>query len=72
MLDFEFDPEHSFSCAKNGCDKEGYVRYSLGIYAGRYCDEHWAESGYRKERREGFSEQDAGERYEEDEGDLWP
>lgn len=42
-------------------------RYSLGIYAGRYCNKHWAESGYRKEGREGFSPLDAGESYEENE-----
>jgi len=41
-------------------------RYSLGIYAGRMCDEAWANSGYRKEGPEGFDEMDAGELYDDD------
>ncbi len=39
-------------------------RYSLGIYAGRYHDNCWSKSGYRKEGREGFDPADAGEAYE--------
>lgn len=65
-------------CCK--CTEEGVNRYSLGIYAGCYCDYHWEASGYRKEGKEGFSEADAGESYEEEDyygkddldGDLWP
>jgi hypothetical protein len=53
-------------CTKQDCTKDGYSRYSLGIYAGRMCDKHWDESGYRKEGREGFDPADAGESYEED------
>lgn len=53
-------------CCKPDCDKPGYDRYSLGLPAGRYCDGHWAESGYRKEGREGFDPSYAGERYEDD------
>jgi hypothetical protein len=39
-------------------------RYSLGLYAGRWCDPCWANSGYRKEGPEGFDPLDAGESYE--------
>lgn len=48
------------------CGKPGgrIERYSLGIYAGRMCDECWDKSGYRKEGREGFNPLDAGEAYE--------
>jgi hypothetical protein len=54
-------------CAKPGCKSHDvYERYSLGLYAGRWCDKHWAESGYRKEGREGFDPADAGERYDDD------
>ena len=53
-------------CTDPDCKKDGFVRYSLGIYAGRYCDEHWASSGYRKEGREGFDPSYAGERYDDD------
>lgn len=54
-------------CAKPDC-KSRHVepRYSLGIYAGTWCDKHWAESGYRKEGREGYDYLDAGEHYEPD------
>ena len=54
-------------CSRDGCGKDGEERYSLGIYAGRYCDEHWKTSGYRKEGRSGFDQADAGEQYEADE-----
>lgn len=49
-----------------GCGDEdtSEERYSLGIYAGIYCDECWDKSGYRKEGREGFNPLDAGEAYE--------
>lgn len=42
-------------------------RYSLGIYAGKYCDECWDKSGYRKEGIEGFDPNYAGESYWEEE-----
>lgn len=45
---------------------EGRARYSLGIYAGRYCDNCWDESGYRKEGPEGYDYMDAGEYYDSD------
>jgi hypothetical protein len=41
-------------------------RYSLGIYAGRYCDEGWKLAGYRDEGPEGFDAGYAGERYDDD------
>lgn len=44
----------------------GEERYSLGIYAGTYCDAHWAESGYRDEPASAFDPMDAGESYEEE------
>jgi len=48
------------------CSGETYARYSLGIYAGRWCEKHWEASGYRKEGQEGFDAADAGESYEPD------
>ena len=53
-------------CSLQDCDNEAEPRYSLGIYAGRWCDEHWATAGYRKEGPEGFDPSYAGEHYEED------
>ena len=53
-------------CGKYGCTKPGQDRLSLGLPAGRYCDEHWASSGYRTEGREGFDPTYAGERYDDD------
>lgn len=46
----------------------GEPRYSFGVYAGRYCDRHWAESGYRDVDDPGavFDPADAGERMEPD------
>lgn len=46
-------------------------QYSLGIYAGRWCDGHWKTSGYRKEGRQGFDPADCGETYEPDDGESW-
>ena len=47
------------------CDRKGAEeRYSLGIYAGRYCDSCWRESGYRDEPMSAFRVDDAGESYE--------
>jgi len=54
-------------CGNHECTSdEVYERYSLGIYAGKWCEPHWDTSGYRKEGREGFDPADAGESYEED------
>ncbi len=44
------------------CDAKGAeVRYSLGIYAGRYCPRCWRDSGYRDEPASAFDPADAGE-----------
>lgn len=51
------------SCHTEDCE----TRYSLGIYAGTYCDSCWDKSGYRKEDKEGYDYLDAGEAYEADE-----
>jgi hypothetical protein len=48
------------------CGREGWMRYSLGLPAGRKCDDCWDKSGYRKEGREGFDPTYAGERYDDD------
>ena len=56
------DPEYG------PCKGDAEERYSLGIYAGIWCDEHWDCSGYRKEGRSGFDPADAGESYEPDYG----
>jgi hypothetical protein len=53
-------------CDADGCRQEGEERLSLGLFAGYYCDPCWEKSGYRQEGREGFSELDAGETYEEE------
>ena len=54
-------------CSNQECNEEAKLRYSLGIYAGRWCDEHWKTAGYRKEGPEGFNPLDAGESYDEEE-----
>jgi len=46
------------------CGREASERYSLGIFAGLYCDECWRSSGYRDIGPEGFDPLDAGEEYE--------
>jgi len=63
-----YQPEpfrRAYCCATCGvvaeCMEE---RYSLGIYAGRYCsDACWARSGYRDEPASAFDPADAGESY---------
>jgi hypothetical protein len=51
------------------CSGPAEVRESLGIYAGRWCTEHWRTSGYRKEGRDGFDPADCGETYEPEDGE---
>lgn len=46
------------------CGREARERYSLGVYAGLFCDECWRHAGYRDEGPEGFDPLDAGEAYE--------
>ena len=57
--------DHEKTCVKCG-SKNWIDRYSLGIYAGRYCTKCWNESGYRKEGAEAFDPLDAGESYDDD------
>lgn len=38
-------------------------RFSLGIYAGKMCDNAWKRSGFRDEGPESFDPSDAGESY---------
>ncbi len=50
-------------CPCSRCQRKGAVeRYSLGVYAGRWCNECWRASGYRDAPASAFSEADAGER----------
>ena len=58
------EPRCAGECGKKGWDVN--EQYSLGIYAGRWCEACWKTSGYRKEGREGFDPMDAGEAYEEE------
>lgn len=48
------------------CPRDAEERFSLGIYAGKYCDKCWKQSGYRDEPASGFDPMDAGEVYEPD------
>jgi len=62
------DPRIYYRCSK--CGKEDtYMeeRYSMGIYAGRYCSEKcWKKSGYRDVGPEEFDPDYAGERLDDD------
>ena len=49
-------------CKSEDCEE----RYSMGIYAGKYSDECWKESGYRDVPMSEFDEMDAGEKYDEE------
>ena len=53
-------------CKCQNEDKFSEDRYSLGIYAGHYCDTCWKESGYRDEPAGAFDPSYAGESYEPD------
>lgn len=51
-------------CSQQGCLSDDIEeRYSLGCYAGRWCDPHWKTSGYRDEPASAFDPLDAGEEY---------
>jgi len=73
FFDGEFWLEDRYTCHhcleqrlyENKPPKEAEERYSLGIYAGRYCDPCWDKSGYRKEGPEGYDYLDAGEYYDD-------
>lgn len=49
-------------CADRNVGTWGSPRYSMGIYAGTYCDDCWAEDGRNHDRS--FDPLDAGEHYE--------
>lgn len=51
-------------CGRGTRTVEVSEQYSLGIYAGRWCESCWEQSGYRKEGPSGFDPLDAGESYE--------
>jgi hypothetical protein len=54
-------------CCVGDCTGDGIERTSLGIYAGRYCDAHYATAfPLRKDGPEGYDYRDAGEHYDED------
>lgn len=54
-------------CCVGDCTGDGIERTSLGIYAGRYCDAHYATAfPFRKDGPEGYDYGDAGEHYDED------
>jgi len=50
-------------CADKSRWKEAGERFSMGIYAGMYCDACWREDGRNHDRA--FDPDDAGESYEE-------
>jgi len=64
LVEYEEDVTYYHKEYRCECGKEGQERYSLGIYAGIYCDKCWKKSGYRKEGPEGFDPAYAGERYD--------
>lgn len=51
-------------------DNNGEMRYSFGVEAGYYCDDHWRKSGYKGSTpdtaNEEFDPDYAGEQMEED------
>lgn len=49
-------------CASEGRAQSGHERYSMGVYAGTYCDGHWEKDGRNHNRR--FDPMDAGETLE--------
>lgn len=51
-------------CADNGFGSAGEERYSMGVYAGVYCDACWKPDGRNHDRS--FDPMDAGEHYDED------
>lgn len=53
-------------CADAGTYVEAAERYSMGVYAGTYCDDCWERDG--RNHNHTFDPLDAGEHY--DEGDY--
>jgi hypothetical protein len=52
-------------CADNGLGAAGEERFSMGVYAGVYCDPCWAADGRNHDRK--FDPMDAGEHMEPEE-----
>ena len=50
-------------CADLHIRREAEERFSMGIYAGMYCDNCWAVDGRNHKRR--FDPMDAGESYDD-------
>lgn len=50
-------------CLDERAPQQAETQYSMGIYAGKYCDECWEVSGYRKDAD--FDPTDAGEHLNE-------
>jgi len=60
-------PGGDFPTEEVPCPGDPEERYSLGIYAGKWCDRCWREcSGYRDEPASAFDPLDAGESYDAD------
>lgn len=51
-------------CADKGVGRPADEQFSMGVYAGMYCDKCWAEDGRNHERD--FDPAYAGERMEEE------
>ena len=57
---------HCYGCKKATDEVPIEERFSLSLYAGRWCAHCWEKSGYRKDSQEGFDPDNAGEWYEAD------
>jgi DNA-directed RNA polymerase subunit RPC12/RpoP len=58
---------NSWLCCGRDCNEIGQERTSLGLYAGHWCDHHYATAfPYRKAEANGFDPSYAGERYDDD------
>ena len=51
-------------CADSNVTTPAVERFSMGVYAGMYCDTCWAEDGRNHDRQ--FDPMDAGEAYGEE------
>jgi hypothetical protein len=51
-------------CADSNIGTAGSDRYSMGVYAGRYCEPCWEQDGRNHDRP--FDPMDAGEAFGED------
>lgn len=62
----DYDARHR--CTADGCESQGEARYSYRVYAGRYCDKHWASKrhGYRDDGENDRPDSDLDEPVEAD------